>query len=206
MAAGGDLLGFFPGPIPSTAGCARAVHVLRVQVKLGTQNTLEQGRGCKASNAAADACLKKFSRKKDVKASTLEAITTQCAASARALTGSLAAAALDPRPAGVPLAKHFPKWASRFDEVRTLFDVTVTFVLATTHALSATKRAQLESRGVCVVEAEDLQHSWGALGVLGAQHGVLPFAAVPAADTAAAAANGNITGWEAQLNALTEWE
>mgnify|MGYP005991195055 CR=1 FL=1 len=207
-AAGGDLLGFFPGPNPSTAGCARAVHVLRVQVKMGTQNTLEQGRGCTASNAAADACLKKFSRKKDVKASTREAITTQCGASARALAGSLAAAALGPRPAGVPLAKHFPKWASRFDQLRTLFNVTVTFVLATTHALSATKRAQLESRGVCVVEAEDLRHSWGALGVLGAQHGVLPFAAGPAADTAAAAVDGNITEWEARLSAFTdlEWE
>ncbi len=205
-AVGGDLLGFFPGPIPRTAGCARTVHVLRVQVKMGTQNTLARGRGCDASNVAADMCLKTFSRKESVKAATLEAINTQRRASTRALTGALAAAALGSRPEGVPLASHFPVWASRFDDVCKLFDVTVTFALATTYSLSAVKRAQLVSRGVRVIEASDLQHSWGAVGVLGAQHGVLPFAAVPAADTAALAADGSIKAWQAQLMALTEWE
>ena len=190
-ALGGDILGFFPGcsDVKASAGTGftRPVHVLRTQVKTGTQTTLAQGRGCRASNDAASVSLQNFSRAETVRSSTQAALEAQNKAVALAITGCLGASLLKPRPRHLTVAEHFPTWASNFDRACQLFETQVAFALATTHALSGTKRRQLTSRGVTVLGADDLQNSWGAVGVVGAQHGILPFAAPPMEEPAGAA-------------------
>jgi len=206
-ALGGDILGFFPGRTPTEApiGTARSMHVLRAHVKTGTQVTLAQGRGCSASNEATNATLKNICRKNSVLSSTTAAIEANNETVALAVKGCLVAAAMGPRQHHQPVSGHFRTWASNFDRACQLFDVQVACALTTTHALSRAKRRQMTGRGLCVLDAGDLQHSWGAVGILGAQHGILPFAAPPAMDEPAGAAAGDEHDgvWHSQVEELS---